>query len=145
MKMQIPPSEAVTRPPPPGPPPALHAFLANNHESVLSLLNTLRSVSYLLPGKFAHADIAAELLFSIANLLTSLSESVLSDSKSAFNKYVASILKRKPVNGLAMLLKVVECLEVLGEMVVASFWNRQSESGTSSAKYKYIHCVELLK
>ncbi|RKP03702.1 hypothetical protein CXG81DRAFT_9150 [Caulochytrium protostelioides] len=120
-------------PSPPPPPPATarwteqYTALVRQHAAEAhSLEGALRSISYLLPGKFAGADLISEALFSAVNLLGLAHDRILAQRfrdrapaavVSPFNRYIEYQHERSPAfRKTAQCLTLVQTLEVLAEM-----------------------------
>jgi peroxin-16 len=104
----------------------------------------MRSLSFFLPGRFAHADIASVALFSFTSLFSlyndkfihAAGEAVSQSSKTPFNRYTLALLKKdKWVKRLAYILQIVNVNDVLMEMI-ANLFERSQDA---------ILSIELLK
>ncbi|RKO96215.1 Pex16-domain-containing protein, partial [Caulochytrium protostelioides] len=111
-------------PSPPPPPPATarwteqYTALVRQHAAEAhSLEGALRSISYLLPGKFAGADLISEALFSAVNLLGLAHDRILAQRfrdrapaavVSPFNRYIEYQHERSPA-----FRKTAQCLTLV--------------------------------
>ncbi|KAG0360811.1 Peroxisomal membrane protein pex16 [Mortierella sp. AD032] len=126
------------------------SFIFKNASQISSIESTLRSLTYILPGRFDDADLASEALFSTLNLLGIYHDTILTKhvaslpathrpTPSSLNRYTrdwqGSSLTYKRV---AMVLTVIQYTEVLIEMGVQKKWGQQY-------KWRVITALEAIK
>ncbi|KAF9143222.1 Peroxisomal membrane protein pex16 [Linnemannia schmuckeri] len=126
------------------------SFIFKNASQISSIESTLRSLTYILPGRFDDADLASEALFSTLNLLGIYHDTILTKhvaslpathrpTPSPLNRYTrdwqnSSLTYRR----IAMLLTVIQYTEVLIEMGVQKKWGQQY-------KWRVITALEAIK
>lgn len=104
------------------------AFILDNVSQVNAIESALRSLTYILPGRFSDAELASEALFSLLNLvglyhdtiLTKTSHQLSSDGTRAsiFNRYTRTLIDSSALyKKCAYLLSFLEYSEVLLEML----------------------------
>ncbi|KAG0196812.1 Peroxisomal membrane protein pex16 [Mortierella sp. GBA30] len=126
------------------------SFIFKNATQISSIESTLRSLTYILPGRFDDADLASEALFSTLNLLGIYHDTILTKhvaslpashrpTPSPLNRYTrdwqGSSLTYKRV---AMVLTIIQYTEVLIEMGVQKKWGQQY-------KWRVITALEAFK
>ncbi|KAF9275627.1 Peroxisomal membrane protein pex16 [Mortierella alpina] len=126
------------------------SFIFKNATQISSIESTLRSLTYILPGRFDDADLASEALFSTLNLLGIYHDTILT-------KHVASLpLTHRPTPSplnrytrdwqdssltykrIATVLTIIQYTEVLIEMGVQKKWGQQY-------KWRVITALEAFK
>ncbi|KAG0004153.1 Peroxisomal membrane protein pex16 [Entomortierella chlamydospora] len=126
------------------------SFIFKNATQISSIESTLRSLTYILPGRFDDADLASEALFSTLNLLGIYHDTILTKhvaslpathrpTPSALNRYTrdwqnSSVAYRR----IVLLLTVIQYTEVLIEMSVQKKWGQQY-------KWRVITALETIK
>ncbi|KAF9922780.1 Peroxisomal membrane protein pex16 [Linnemannia zychae] len=125
-------------------------FIFKNASQISSIESTLRSLTYILPGRFDDADLASEALFSTLNLLGIYHDTILTKhvaslpvthrpTPSPLNRYTrdwqSSSLTYKRI---AMVLTVIQYTEVLIEMGVQKKWGQQY-------KWRVVTALEAIK
>ncbi|TPX45751.1 hypothetical protein SeMB42_g00823 [Synchytrium endobioticum] len=81
------------------------AFVLSNAPHIGSVESALRTLTYVLPGRFAHADLVAEAIGATVNIaalyhdktLDLLARRQLKTTPSNFNKYTAAMLNTSPI------------------------------------------------
>ncbi|KAJ3397587.1 Peroxisomal membrane protein pex16 [Lobulomyces angularis] len=103
--------------------------LIKNPPFFAQLESTIKTFTYILPGRFSHADIASEALYSLLSLLGMVHDSIIKknlknnvnltknliETKNLFNKYTTSLMNNKFY--LCYLLYFISNFEVLLEMI----------------------------
>ncbi|KAF8951477.1 Peroxisomal membrane protein pex16 [Podila verticillata] len=125
-------------------------FIFKNASQISSIESTLRSLTYILPGRFDDADLASEALFSTLNLLGIYHDTILTKhvaslpashrpTPSPHNRYTrdwqSNSLTYKRV---ALALTIIQYTEVLIEMGVQKKWGAQY-------KWRVITALEAFK
>ncbi|KAF9996040.1 Peroxisomal membrane protein pex16 [Modicella reniformis] len=127
-----------------------NSFIFKNASQISSIESTLRSLTYILPGRFDDADLASEALFSTLNLLGIYHDTILTKhvaslpathrpAPSPLNRYTrdwqasSQIYKR-----IVLLLTIIQYTEVLIEMNVQKKWGQQY-------KWRVITALEAIK
>lgn len=96
-------------------------FLLQNAPVVAQIESTLRSISYLLPGRFKNADLASAALFSLVSLFSLYNDQFIHASplapKTCLNRYILDLLGRnKKLKRLAYMLRLTNVVDVVLEM-----------------------------
>ncbi|RUS15891.1 peroxisome membrane protein [Endogone sp. FLAS-F59071] len=128
-------------------------FLIKNASQITAIESTLRSLTYILPGRFEDAEFASQALFALLNLLGLYHDSILHRAATAFastspaaaaalppppafNRYTRHWYQSsKLYRRIAMLLTLISYTEVLVEMGVQKKWGKR-------AKWKLVTAVE---
>ncbi|KAF9575839.1 Peroxisomal membrane protein pex16, partial [Lunasporangiospora selenospora] len=117
---------------------------------VSSIESTLRSLTYILPGRFDDADLASEALFSVLNLLGIYHDTILQrhvasippshrPTPSPLNRYTRGWQETSPLyKRIALLLTIIQYTEVLIEMGVQKKWGQKY-------KWRIITALEAIK
>lgn len=124
-------------------------FILSNVSQVNAIESGLRSLTYVLPGRFSDAEFASEALFSLLNLvglyhdkiLTKINTRPIKDGliPSNFNRYTRSLIDGSPIyKKLAYALSMIQYTEVLFEMF---YLKRKGIKG----KWNIIGLIELIK
>lgn len=111
-------------------PNALHLysdFILKNQSSVTQIESALRSLTYIIPGRFRDAELASESLHSSIQLLSLYHDTLLSRALSklpgmhrqnAHNRYTKYWMKgNRMYRRVAMLLSMIQYTELLWEMM----------------------------
>ncbi|KAI1320676.1 Peroxisomal membrane protein pex16 [Mortierella claussenii] len=126
------------------------AFIFKNASQVSSIESTLRSLTYILPGRFDDADLASEALFSTLNLLGIYHDTILTKhvaslpathrpTPSPLNRYTRDWQSSSAsYKRIVLLLTVIQYTEVLIEMGVQKKWGQQY-------KWRVITALEAIK
>ncbi|KAG0053097.1 Peroxisomal membrane protein pex16 [Gryganskiella cystojenkinii] len=126
------------------------SFIFKNASQVSSIESTLRSLTYILPGRFDDADLASEALFSTLNLLGIYHDTILTKhvaslpathrpTPSPLNRYTRDWQSHSlTYKRIAMVLTVIQYTEVLIEMGVQKKWGQQY-------KWRVITALEAFK
>ncbi|KAI9482848.1 MAG: peroxisome membrane protein [Benjaminiella poitrasii] len=102
-------------------------FLLKNASQITSIETSLRSLTYILPGRFHDAELASQALYAALNLIGLYHNSILRKAvqedtnmeESAFNKYIRFWSSRSKLNSTAsVLLSIITYTQVLMEMAV---------------------------
>ncbi|KAI8075443.1 peroxisome membrane protein [Gilbertella persicaria] len=103
-------------------------FLLKNASQITSIESSLRSLTYILPGRFHDAELASQALYAALNLIglyhTSILKKAAQESKTkveetAFNKYLDFWSSQSSLNNIASkLLSIITYTQVLMEMAV---------------------------
>jgi peroxin-16 len=101
-------------------------FILKNQSAVTQIESTLRSLTYIIPGRFRDAELASESLHSSIQLLSLYHDTLLSRALSklpgmprqnAHNRYTKFWVKgNKMYRRIAMLLSMIQYTELLWEM-----------------------------
>ncbi|KAG0236136.1 Peroxisomal membrane protein pex16 [Actinomortierella wolfii] len=126
------------------------SFIFKNASQISSIESTLRSLTYILPGRFDDADLASEAIFATLNLLGIYHDTILAKhvarlppanrpTPSPLNRYTrewqgSSLTYRR----VAFVLTLLQYTEVLIEMSVQKKWGQK-------AKWRVITAIETLK
>ncbi|KAJ3189595.1 Peroxisomal membrane protein pex16 [Irineochytrium annulatum] len=118
------------------------------HAAVLAgVESSLRSLTYVLPGRFKYSEIASEAVYGFVSIIAMYHDSLLNrigasrgseESQGLFNRYTRHLLKTmrpSSVSRFAYLLFVLQNTEVLAEMVATEF-------GGKSGKWRVVWAVE---
>src|SRR6476661_7750571 len=112
-------------------------FIQRNGPAVASLESGLRSISYLLPGRFKDAEVLSEGIFAGVRLLGYYHDSILDKeamrqnpkAPSLHNRYTLAILKRYPFyKKLAILLVWIQSFEAVAEMLAAKRYGKKIQN-----------------
>ncbi|KAG2199389.1 hypothetical protein INT47_001571 [Mucor saturninus] len=108
-------------------------FLLKNASQITSIESSLRSLTYILPGRFHDAELASQALYAALNLIGLYHNSIIRRAaqahaqenktgpvqESSFNKYLQFWSSRSKLNATAStLLSVISYTQVLMEMAV---------------------------
>lgn len=99
--------------------------LFENAPFISQLESSLRSISFILPGRFKGSDLASTVLFSAVSLYALLNDqivhSVIPPSRNLFNRYTCDLLKNKTLSAIAFLSQFVEHTTIVYEMTAKYF------------------------
>jgi len=124
-------------------------FILSNVSQVNAIESGLRSLTYVLPGRFSDAEFASEALFSLLNLLSLYHDKILTKittkpakdglPPSNFNRYTRSLINGSSLyKKFAYILSMLQYTEVLLEMF---YLKRRGSKG----KWNMIALIELIK
>ncbi|KAJ3083855.1 Peroxisomal membrane protein pex16 [Rhizoclosmatium hyalinum] len=123
---------------------AYKKFLLTHAPIVGSLENLAESVTYVLPGRFAHSELVAEGLHSVVSLLAAYHDAVLSPvfggkTPNKFNAYTRRLLALGSAPRLAAYIAtLLNAVQVFAEMLAKDYVSE-------SFRWKVIAKLELLK
>lgn len=122
-------------------------FIKANGPAVASLESGLRSISYLLPGRFKDSEVASEGIFACVRLLGYYHDAILDKeamrqnpkAPSSYNRYTKAILKRYPFyKKLAIVLVWIQSFESVAEMLASKKYGKKIQD-------RVVWMVELAK
>ncbi|CAG8665897.1 5301_t:CDS:2 [Dentiscutata erythropus] len=125
-------------------------LILNNASQISSIESSLRTLTYVLPGRFADAEFASETLFAALNLIGLYHDSILAraaenlppsikPSPSPHNRYTRFwINSSKTYQHASLALTFLQYTDVLLEMGVQKKWGKE-------VKWKLISMIELIK
>ncbi|CAG8459713.1 16488_t:CDS:2 [Cetraspora pellucida] len=125
-------------------------LILNNASQISSIESSLRTLTYVLPGRFADAEFASEALFAALNLIGLYHDSILAraaenlppskkPSPSPHNRYTRYwINSSKTYQRASLALTFLQYTDVLLEMGVQKKWGKE-------VKWKLISIIELIK
>ncbi|KAI8980920.1 peroxisome membrane protein [Pilobolus umbonatus] len=128
-------------------------FLLKNASQITSIESSLRSLTYILPGRFHDAEFASQALYATLNLIGLYHNSILRRAaqahaienqtavieESAFNKYINFWSSQSKLNSTAStLLSVISYTQVLMEMAVVRQVDKKKH-------YQWVAWLETLK
>ncbi|KAJ1892295.1 hypothetical protein LPJ66_006430 [Kickxella alabastrina] len=131
-------------------------FVVNNAAQVSSIENGLRTLTYVLPGRFADAEVASEAVYTLVSFIGTYHDGLLGKAAkrgllvdkqgrpvdieaSAFNRYHGKQAQRSDIYRVAArLLSALQFSEKLVEMVVAK---RLGER----ARWRAVTWIEIMK
>ncbi|KAI8853051.1 peroxisome membrane protein [Chytridium lagenaria] len=124
-------------------------FFRSNAALLATLESSLRSMSYLLPGRFKHSEIVAEGVYGGLNVLDMYHDWILQqdhicrtsvdDRPSIYNQYTRDVLRTSRLYAsLAYTVSVVQSLQVLAEMTAKEF-------GSENLQWKVVGVIEFIK
>ncbi|CAG8716232.1 22282_t:CDS:2 [Cetraspora pellucida] len=125
-------------------------LILNNASQISSIESSLRTLTYVLPGRFADAEFASEALFAALNLIGLYHDSILAraaenlppskkPSPSPHNRYTRYwINSSKTYQRASLALTFLQYTDVLLEMGVQKKWGKE-------IKWKLISIIELIK
>ncbi|RKP27483.1 peroxisome membrane protein [Syncephalis pseudoplumigaleata] len=142
------------------------SFLLNNASQISSIESSLRSFTYILPGRFHDAELASEGLFALLNLVglyhdavirqalatrrhrvasfaeagpgTEREEQPASDPTAQHNVYTRALWRSSSIRYLSLALTLVKTTEVTAEMLVRRRWG-------NDARWRAVLAIELVK
>ncbi|KAF9427425.1 Peroxisomal membrane protein pex16 [Entomortierella beljakovae] len=126
------------------------SFIFKNATQISSIESTLRSLTYILPGRFGDADLASEALFSTLNLLGIYHDTILTKhvaslpathrpAPSPLNRYTRDWQDNSlTYKRIVLLLTVIQYTEVLIEMGVQKKWGVKQ-------KWRVVTALESIK
>ncbi|KAG0346176.1 Peroxisomal membrane protein pex16 [Podila humilis] len=126
------------------------SFIFKNASQISSIESTLRSLTYILPGRFDDADLASEALFSTLNLLGIYHDTILTKhvaslpashrpTPSPHNRYTRDWQGHSlTYKRVALALTIIQYTEVLIEMGVQKKWGAQH-------KWRVVTALEAFK
>ncbi|KAJ1676554.1 hypothetical protein EV182_007963 [Spiromyces aspiralis] len=118
-------------------------FLLRNAAQISSIESGLRTLTYILPGRFADAEIASEAIYTVlgflgiyhdrilakaadAKTLIGKDNNILHPQETTFNRYQLSFWRSsKAYRSIAVILCCSQLIEKLAEMVVAKKWGEK--------------------
>ncbi|KAI8905109.1 peroxisome membrane protein [Gorgonomyces haynaldii] len=109
-------------------------FVLENAQNIAQIESSLRTLSYILPGRFKDAEIVSESLYSSLRMVGSYHDSILSKEAqrqspqtpgSLFNRYTRHMLKNSRYKLLSFVLWIVQSTEVVMEMLAAKAKRQQ--------------------
>ena len=131
------------------------SFICSENKWLLPLLDTIKSLTIFLPGRFSEGEIRSEAIYSILNLLQVYHDRILHKQSNAANNeinliYIGSTNKLyRMLKSLQHILTVLYYTEVLIEMIAARIGsNMQSQYQLlRSHKFKWgvIFVIESIK
>ncbi|KAF0546618.1 peroxisome membrane protein [Gigaspora margarita] len=125
-------------------------LILNNASQISSIESSLRTLTYVLPGRFADAEFASETLFAALNLIGLYHDSILAraaenlppsrkPSPSPHNRYTRYwINSSKTYQHASLALTFLQYTDVLLEMGVQKKWGKE-------IKWKLIGMIEFIK
>ncbi|KAI9597240.1 peroxisome membrane protein [Syncephalis fuscata] len=140
-------------------------FLLNNASQISSIESSLRSFTYILPGRFHDAELASESLFAFLNLIglyhdavirqalatrrhrvaslpgtpaTDLAERPPTDPIAQHNVYTRALWQSDNARYLSLILTLVKTTEVTAEMLVRRRWG-------NDARWRLVIAIEAIK
>ncbi|KAI9488907.1 peroxisome membrane protein [Zychaea mexicana] len=127
-------------------------FLLKNASQITGIEASLRSLTYILPGRFHDAEFASQALYAALNLLGLYHNAILRQAahshadetkseheESAFNKYINFWSTNSPMHKrCSALLSIISYTQVLMEMGVLKKWGKQ-------AQWRWIAALEAVK
>ncbi|KAI9474504.1 hypothetical protein LPJ78_001181 [Coemansia sp. RSA 989] len=131
-------------------------FVVSNAAQVNSIENGLRTLTYILPGRFADAELASEAIYTLLNFVGIYHDSLLSKAAnsgllvdkegqplkidvSPFNRYHGSLSRNlKLYRVLSLVLSSLQFSEKLVEMVVAKKFS-------DKLRWRVVSWIEILK
>ncbi|KAI8140535.1 peroxisome membrane protein [Fennellomyces sp. T-0311] len=127
-------------------------FLLKNASQITGIEASLRSLTYILPGRFHDAEFASQALYAALNLLGLYHNAILRRAahshanetkseceESAFNKYINFWSTSSPMHKrCSALLSVISYTQVLMEMGVLKRWGKK-------AQWRWIAGLEAVK
>ncbi|KAI9250529.1 peroxisome membrane protein [Phascolomyces articulosus] len=127
-------------------------FLLKNASQITGIEASLRSLTYILPGRFHDAEFASQAVYAALNLLglyhnailrraahNHAEESKSEHEESAFNKYINFWSSHSPMHKrCSTLLSIISYTQVLMEMGVLKKWGKQ-------AQWRWIAILEAIK
>ncbi|KAI8876167.1 peroxisome membrane protein [Backusella circina FSU 941] len=114
-------------------------FLLKNASQISSIEASLRTLTYILPGRFHDAEFASQALYAALNLLGLYHTSILKKAisvqardniieESSFNKYLGYWTKKsKLTSATTTLLSVISYTQVLVEMAILKKWGKRRQ------------------
>lgn len=123
-------------------------FITKNQSSVTQIESALRSLTYIIPGRFRDAELASESLHSSIQLLSMYHDTLLMRAisklpgvprqQSPHNRYTKFwMVKSKMYRRVAMLLSMIQYTELLWEMVA----KRKGEK----SRWRIVVILEVIK
>ncbi|KAI8923209.1 peroxisome membrane protein [Entophlyctis helioformis] len=110
-------------------------FVLNNAQHVHSIEGGLRSLSYILPGRFENSDIVSEALYASVGLVSLKHDSILAKEArrqnpqapvSRFNRYTLALLKSSPLSRkVSYVLTFLQTFSVFAEMASLRLVSKQ--------------------
>ncbi|KAI8381352.1 peroxisome membrane protein [Radiomyces spectabilis] len=128
-------------------------FLIKNASQITSIESSLRSLTYILPGRFHDAEFASQAVYAAINLVSLYHNSILRRAakayadetrsevaeESTFNKYINFwSSKSHTYKHVSTLLSVIAYTQVLMEMGVAKKWGKRTQ-------WRWVATLEALK
>ncbi|KAJ3012129.1 Peroxisomal membrane protein pex16 [Thoreauomyces humboldtii] len=124
------------------------SFVLHNAPQISGLEGGLRSLTYILPGRFKDADMASEAIFATVNLVSLYHDTILApaalgqqpeSTASKFNRYTRFMLRGSTTyKRVSYTLTIVQMFEVLMEMGATKF-------GGQKGKRRTIMGIEVIK
>ncbi|KAI3631564.1 hypothetical protein MIR68_010447 [Amoeboaphelidium protococcarum] len=110
----------------------LDQMLLKHSHQFQTFESTLRTLTYILPGRFEDAEFVSEGLYACLNLVGMYYDNILAkkypkllttQQTSPFNLYIRWLLQRSnPVNTVSHLLAITQHLQILVELTVRKFF-----------------------
>ncbi|TIA92277.1 hypothetical protein E3P81_01612 [Wallemia ichthyophaga] len=121
----------------------------NRKDKVIALSKsiepTLRTLAWLLPGRFDDSELVAEMIFSSLNMLTQSQDAhSAKHSLNAHSRYTSSNWGRLHALS-AKLLSLTTSLQLLGEIVMHRREKRDEQGRYARHRWNYITAIEALK
>ncbi|TPX60244.1 hypothetical protein PhCBS80983_g01923 [Powellomyces hirtus] len=123
-------------------------FVLHNAPQISGLESGLRSLTYILPGRFQDADMASEAIFASVNLVSLYHDTILSQAAlrqqpetpaSKFNRYTRFMLRSGGAyKRVSYILTIVQMFEVLTEMAA-------TKVGGKKGKGRAVLSIEIIK
>ncbi|KAL0097683.1 peroxisome membrane protein [Phycomyces blakesleeanus] len=128
-------------------------FLVKNASQITSIESSLRSLTYILPGRFQDAEFASQAIYAALHLIGLHHNTILRRAarqhaqethtqlteETKFNKYFLYWTNRSEIyKRTSALLSVIQYTQVLTEMAVMKQWGKK-------AQWRWIASVESLK
>jgi peroxin-16 len=120
-------------------------FVLNHAQLLTYMEGSLRSLTYLLPGKFEESELTSEALYAVLNLVRLYHDHILARTPRAphtldhdKNAYVKSMLTSDIYRRVSVVLSILDTLDVLGEMLA---WKALGPE----KKWKIVWLIEALK
>ncbi|KAJ1953804.1 hypothetical protein IWQ62_005907 [Dispira parvispora] len=131
---------------------AYERFLLNNASQISSIESTVRSLTYVLPGRFSDADVASEGLYALLNVLGLYHDHILTKAArqtssakpdtSLLNRYHRYFFRHSAQPGLyqrlGLALTLLQFAESFIEMAIQKKWGTR-------AKWQAVTAIELAK
>ncbi|KAJ3299247.1 Peroxisomal membrane protein pex16 [Borealophlyctis nickersoniae] len=124
------------------------SFVLHNAPQISGIESGLRSLSYILPGRFNDADMASETIFALVNLMSIHHDAILAHAAATqqptatpkvFNKYTRTMLKSSSAyKSVAYSLVVLKTMEVLLEMAA-------KKTGGEKRRWRAVMAIEAFK
>ncbi|KAL1924934.1 uncharacterized protein VTP21DRAFT_4588 [Calcarisporiella thermophila] len=124
-------------------------FMLKNASQISAVENSLRSLSYILPGRFQDSELASQALFAALNILGLYHDNILTraaasstavrhlpSSQNRYTRFWMSISSN--YDRIALVLTLLQYTEVVAEMSVQKKWGRE-------AKWRVVTLIELVK
>ncbi|KAI8896247.1 peroxisome membrane protein [Globomyces pollinis-pini] len=129
-------------------------FVSSQAHTIGSVESTLRSICYILPGRFKDAEILSESVYSSLKLIGHYHDSILAPeairqqphAPTSFNRYTKALLKGFFYKKIAYLLTAIRAFSVVMEMFAAKRSKEMHEKVTMFIEVSRLICrLVLLK